>query len=83
MRMFMYVLFNKNSYQLFHKIRIGLIAHRQVEPCVFAQYAFFVTEGIKAEFAVITAHTAASNAAERHMGGGQVNNSIIYAAAAE
>ena len=45
--------------------------------------ALLVREGIKAGLAVIAAHAAAPYAAEGHPAGGQMNDGVVDAAAAE
>ena len=61
---------------------IGLIAHRQIHPCLFIDDGFVMGEGIKAGFAVIGAHAAFANAAEAHFARRKMDDHIIDAAAA-
>lgn len=69
--------------QLFINSSIWLIAHGKIQPGLFIYNALFMRKDIKACLSVIGAHSAFPKAAEAHLAGGQVDNSIIDASAAE
>ena len=78
-----HLLFQEKPYQLFSPFSIGLIPHREIDPCLFVHDALIVCECIESCLAVVSAHTAFSEAAEAHLRGGKVDDGVVDAAAAE
>lgn len=62
---------------------VGLVAHGEIQPGLLVHDALVVGEGVEAVFAVVGAHAAFAEAAEAHLTGGQVDDGVIDAAAAE
>ena len=62
---------------------IGLITHWKIHPGLFIYNAFVVREGIIADFSVICTHAAFSYAAESHVGGCKMNDTVIDTATAK
>ena len=59
-----------------------MIAHGQINPRLFIDYALIVRKVRKAVFAVIRAHSALAETAEAHFAGGEVYYDVVYATAA-
>ena len=78
-----HLLFQEKTYQLFTPFPIGLIPHREIDPCLFVHDALIVAECVKSGLAVVSAHAAFPKAAETHLRGGKVDDGVIDAAAAE
>ncbi len=76
-------LFQKETDQLVVKFPIGLIPHRQVDDCFFVDNTFEVGEGFKTLSSVIASDAAFMTAAERHIGGRQMDDNVIDTAAPE
>lgn len=62
---------------------IGLITHWKIHPGLFIHNALVVREGIKTGFSVICTHAAFSYAAESHVGGCKMNDTVIDTATAK
>ena len=75
--------FQKQSQKLLFVLRIRLITDGQIDPVVFLYNTLLMTEGIKALSPMVISHAAVAHTAEGHAGGGQVNDRIVDAAAAE
>ena len=77
------LLFQEGPNHLILLLRIRLIAHRQVKPCILLHDALLMAEGLKALLSVIRAHTAVSHSAKAHGRGRQMNDRVINAAPSE
>ena len=62
---------------------IRLVTHGQIHPGLFVYDTFGVRKGFKPGPAVVSAHAALPHAAEAHFAGGQVDDHIVDAPAAE
>ena len=78
-----YELVQEETYQLQVSFFVRLVTHGHIKPAIFLYDALFMTEGIKALFPMIGAHTAVAHAAESHFGSSQMDNGIINASATE
>ena len=61
---------------------IRLIAHRQIKPSLFINYRFMMRECVKADLAVIRAHSALSYTAKAHLACGKVDYHVVDTSAA-
>lgn len=57
-----------------------LISHGEIHPCLFIDYALFMGKSEKTVLPVIGAHSAFSDTAEGHGGGGEVDDRVVNAA---
>lgn len=62
---------------------IRLIPHRQIDPSLLIHDTLVVRECVETDLSVISAHTAFAEAAESHFRGGQMDDRVIDASAAE
>lgn len=62
---------------------IGHVAHGEVDPGGLVHDGAVVGEGLEALAAVVAAHAAVADAAEGHVVGGQVDDGVVDAPAAE
>ena len=62
---------------------IGLVAHGEIHPGLLIHNAFAVGEGLEPGPAVVGPHAALPHAAESHGAGGQVDDHVVDASAAE
>ena len=76
-------LFQKHPNQFSVELLIRLIPHRQIQPGLFIHDALIMRKGVEACFSMIRAHAALAEAAEAHLAGGQMDDGVIDAAAAE
>ena len=73
----------EEAQQAVFKFIVRLVAERQVEPVGFFKNGFEVGKGIKAGLAVVGAHATIANTTEGHAMNGEVDDGIVYAAAAK
>ena len=78
-----FALFQEHSYKFVFPIGVRLVAHSDVEPCVFLYHRFCVAECLERLFAVVAAHAAVANSAKWQIGGGYMYDCIVYAAASK
>lgn len=62
---------------------IGLITHGKIHPGFLVNDALVMGEGVKSGLSVVSSHAAFAKAAKAHFAGGQVDDSVIDAAAAK
>ena len=65
------------------ELPIGLVAHGKIQPGLFVHNAFCVGKGEETGFSVVRAHAALAETAEAHFAGGQMDDCVVDAAAAE
>ena len=73
----------EHFYQPVIAFAVRLVSDGQVYPCTFVDYALIMAKRVEAVFAVVRAESACAEAAERHVGRGEVNDGIVHAATAE
>ena len=61
----------------------GLVTHRHVDPGLFVDNALLMGKSVKSCLSVVGTQAALTDAAEAHIGGRQMDNGVIHAAAAE
>ena len=76
-------LFQEKADHLFVQLSIWLIAHRQIEPCLFVYDTLVVSESIKADLPVVGSHAALAETAESHFCGGEMDDGIVDASSAK
>ena len=65
------------------ELPIGLIAHGKIQPGLFVHNALGVGESEKTGFSVVGPHAAFTETAKPHFAGGQMDDCVVDAAAAE
>ena len=65
------------------ELPVGLVAHGKIQPGLFVHNAFRVGKGEETGFSVVRAHAALAETAEAHFAGGQMDDCVVDAAAAE
>ena len=65
------------------ELLIRLVTHGQIQPGLFIYNTLIMREGVKSGFSVISSHPAFPEAAEAHLAGGEMNDGVVDAAAAE
>lgn len=77
------MLFQEMPYHFFISLSIGLIPHREVDPCLLVHDALIVGECVESGLTVVSTHAAFPEAAEAHLRGGKVDDGVVDTAAAE
>ena len=77
------MLFQEMPYHFFISLSIGLIPHREVDPCLLVHDALIVGECVESGLTVVSTHAAFPEAAEAHLRGGKVDDGVVDAASAE
>ncbi len=77
------LLFQEEAHHFIVKSPIWLIAHRQVNPCLFIYNALIMRKRIKSDLSVISAHSTFSKSPKSHFCCGKMNDRIIDTSAAK
>ena len=72
-----YCLPQENVNQPVAQFVIRLIAHRQIHPGLLVHDTLIMREGIKTGFSVVSSHAAFTHTAEAHVGGSQMDDTVI------
>ena len=75
--------FQEKPYQLLVELVVRLVAHRQVQPSLLVHDALVMGECVKSSLAMVGSDAALPEAAKSHMAGGQMDDGVVDAAAAE
>ena len=77
------LLFQEEFYHFLMYFPVGLIPHRQVDPCLFIYNTLIVGESIKTYLAVISPHTTFAESSKSHFSSSQMNDCIVDTASSE